>query len=61
MINNGYSNDELRDIVENEGLGYAVQDYVNPEFIEDQDLREKWEQAKNLLDEIEEALNVSYS
>ena len=49
--------EQLREVVENDGLGYAIQNGVAPEEVEDDDLREKWEQAADLLNEIEEALS----
>ena len=49
--------EELRDVVENEGLGYAIQYAVDSGDIADPEIQEKWEQAKGLLEEIEEALD----
>jgi hypothetical protein len=44
--------------VEWEGLGDTIQHYFgNTDVFEDDDLADKWEQAKTLLDEIEETLN----
>lgn len=34
-----YSKEEVKEITESEGLGYAVQHYLNHERIEDKELR----------------------
>ena len=54
-----YTKEDQINIVENEGLGYAVQSYVDPDLIEDMYLRAIWRQAKELLDDIEEELGAS--
>ena len=54
------TNEEVADIVEQEGLGYAIQFYLDSDKIEDANLRDKWEQAKELLDEIDEDLGVEH-
>lgn len=53
-----YTNEEIADVVESEGLGYAVQYYLNPELIEDDELKQKWQDAKDALDALTEYLNL---
>ena len=48
-----YSAEDLARIVESEGLGYAIQGYVNPEQIEDPILRAVWTNAQEAMEEIE--------
>lgn len=43
---------EIAGIIENEGLGYAIESYVNPSQIKDEDLADMWERARELLAEI---------
>lgn len=45
---------EVRDIIESEGLGYAIQAYISGNSIEDAWLAKKWNQASELLYEIHE-------
>ncbi len=42
----------INDIVESEGLGYAIQDYLNADRIADPDLSEMWAKAAEQLNEI---------
>ncbi|RAU96811.1 hypothetical protein [Paenibacillus sp. YN15] len=44
-----FSNAELADIIENDGIGYAIEWTVGVERIEDPDTREMWAQARTLL------------
>lgn len=44
---------EVRDIVENEGLGYAVQHYMSAESIADPSIAKRWREAKKALDLLE--------
>lgn len=53
MPDKKYTVDEVSSIVENEGLGYAVQDYMSSERIEDPKLAKLWEEAKYALDKID--------
>lgn len=48
---------EVVDVVECEGLGYAVQDYMSADSIEDPGLAAAWQRAKDALDEINSILN----
>lgn len=44
-----YTNADLADIIEDEGLGYAVTEYVSVERIEDPTMRALWEHAHSTL------------
>ena len=43
---------EVADIVEIEGLGYAVQSYLSADSIKDPEVSRLWHQAKTALDAI---------
>lgn len=47
---------DVADIVNNEGLGYAVQHYMGHENIKNPELASWWQKAKTSLDAIEEIL-----
>ena len=49
---------DLRDVIENEGFGYAVQDYLDPDQIEDKATKELWLDAKEALDKLAEHLKL---
>ena len=51
------TNRKIADIVEWEGLGYAITDYMGSNDFEDQHLAELWDQAQTVLHEIQEILN----
>lgn len=53
-------NTEIADIVECEGLGYTIMDYLNSDSIEDEDLKEKWIAAERLLQSIQNILDKAY-
>jgi hypothetical protein len=53
------SNRKVADIVECEGLGYAITDYMNSDDFEDKHLAELWDQAQTVLQEIEDILEVA--
>jgi hypothetical protein len=55
------SNRQVADIVEMEGLGYAVQNYMSADQIKDQKLAALWKTAKDALDAIEAMLPASAS
>jgi hypothetical protein len=55
------SNKQVADIVEMEGLGYAVQHYLSAEQIKDQKLAAHWRTAKDALDAIEALLPAGTS
>lgn len=44
-----FDNAELADIIEDEGIGYAVQEYVDIERVTDPETRAMWTQAHFLL------------
>lgn len=52
------TNEEVADIVEQEGLGYSVMDYLSSEQIEDEVLRALWENAADLLYKIDSYLGI---
>lgn len=45
--------DQVAEIIETEGLGYAIQHYLSPENIADKKLADMWQRAAALLKEIE--------
>lgn len=47
-----YSNAELADIIEDEGAGYAITEYVDPERIEDVETRRQWLAAKIAVESV---------
>lgn len=49
-------NEEVKAIIEDEGLGYAVQSYMDEDSIEDPELAKAWKEARAALDKIEELL-----
>lgn len=55
-----YSLQEVADIVENEGLDYAITSYLCPDSIEDVKLRKLWLEAGVALRTIEAMLEVYY-
>ena len=56
-----YSIEEVADIVENEGLGYAVTDYINYKVIKDEKLAGLWLKAETALYEIQKVLDHAYN
>jgi hypothetical protein len=51
-----YSVQEVAEIVESEGLGYAITGYLDADKIEDETLRELWKQAADILGKIEKII-----
>lgn len=51
-----YSRQEVADIVENEGLGYAIMDFMGGEHIADPELAALWDQASEILTQIRDIL-----
>ncbi|TPF18053.1 hypothetical protein [Priestia megaterium] len=49
--------EDLYYIVENEGLGYAVADYVNPDTIENDEMRKIWIEADEALKKVQKILD----
>jgi hypothetical protein len=58
MAERKYSKEEVRDIVENEGLGYAIQWYMSAAYVEDEDVAFHWAEAKKHLDAIDKLLKI---
>ena len=52
----GYSNDEVADIIENEGLGYAIESYLGYKDIDDPKLAKAWKQAEDAISKIQKIL-----
>ena len=48
--------EDIGEIVYIEGLGYAIQLYLNGEVIENEELKVKWLQCAKLMNEIENIL-----
>lgn len=44
---------QVADVIRSEGLGYSVQNYIDPESIEDETLSRLWGQAEEVLGAIE--------
>lgn len=44
-----FTNADLADIIEDEGAGYAITDYVNADHIEDQETRALWIAAERAI------------
>ena len=55
-----YSIKEVAEIVENEGLGYAITSYLSHEAIEDDKLAGLWKQAGDVLTQIDKLLEPHY-
>ena len=53
----GKSIAEVNEIVEMEGLGYALEDYLNEDEIEDGKLAELWGEARGAIAAVREFLN----
>lgn len=51
-----YCLQEVADIVDNEGIGYAITAYMSHKAIEDEELASLWEQADEVLSKIEKIL-----
>ncbi len=52
--------EDIVSIVENEGLGYAVGEYLDAESIKDKTLAKLWGQAQDALDEVEHYLTAYF-
>lgn len=50
------NNKQIAQIVDNEGLDYAITAYMGSEDFKDRHLAKLWDQAKEILDEITEIL-----
>ena len=54
------TNQELKDYIELEGLGYSIQSGISPYEIDDPFIAELWKDAASILEEIEVNLDVEY-
>lgn len=50
------SNDEAKSIIENEGIGYAVQSYISGDEFKDPETRRLWNEADKALSDLESYL-----
>jgi hypothetical protein len=50
--------EEVIEIIESEGLDYAITDYLSPESIEDKTLAKMWKDAEIALKTIKEYLGI---
>lgn len=51
-MNEGYTIQEVADIADREGLGYAITDYLAASTIADPDLAAAWQAAYDAMEEI---------
>lgn len=51
-----YTNEQVADIVRSEGLDYAITNYMGADSIEDPELAQAWENARQALAEVERLL-----
>jgi len=56
MPRNKYSLQDVANIVESEGLDYAITGYMGADRIEDAELAKQWNIAREALEKIEEIL-----
>lgn len=56
-----YTNEDVLDIVENEGLEYAILDYMTLDDIEDEELRELCKEAEGALGRVQKKLGAIYA
>lgn len=57
-LNEGRSYDyqQLADLIENEGFGYAIQNYLSWKDIEDKQIAKQWKIAADAMNKIEKIL-----
>ena len=48
--------EEVASIVDNEGMGYAIMDYMGADSIKDKELSKLWKEAQEVLSKIENIL-----
>jgi hypothetical protein len=53
----GYNNAKMAQVVDDEGLSYAIMDYMGADMIADPELRKLWAEAKVLLLKIDVILD----
>lgn len=51
-----YDNEFLRNAIDQEGLGYAIEDYLDPDHIQDPEVREAWKAAAAAIGRVRELL-----
>jgi hypothetical protein len=54
-----HTNEVLRNIIDSEGLGYAIQFHTSADSIKDKKVAVLWQTAKDAMDEIEALLPPS--
>ena len=54
-----YTNEDLKGIIEREGIGYTLTDYLNPNDIKDDEIRILAIRASDALQQIENKLGLS--
>lgn len=52
-VNRDMDLQDVADVINNEGLGYAIHSYLSSERIEDKRLRDAWQRAYEAMNEIE--------
>jgi hypothetical protein len=52
-----YSNQDVADIVQSEGLGYAIESYLSHNQIEDEGLAKLWQDCRAIMSEINRKLD----
>lgn len=52
------TNEEVKDIIACEGLGYAVTEYISSDRLEDGELRGYWEMASHAMSNIYRILDL---
>lgn len=52
-----FTNEELRDVIAEEGIGYCVFDYIPADKIEDQEVAKVWQETYDLFTRIVELLD----
>ena len=55
-----YTNEDVLDIVENEGLEYAILDCMTLDYIEDEELKELCKEAGDALERVKKKLSAIY-
>ena len=55
-MNDKYTVEQVADIVEMEGLGYAIEGYLGAENIEDLELAARWHTAQEAMKRIREII-----
>lgn len=58
MVEEKYSDEDLRNLIDNEGLGYAIYGYLNPSMVENETTKALWLDAYNALKALSEHLEL---